>query len=162
MVFRVLKLFTVLHMTLAVTGLGAQEVTNASGGNASGSGGIVSYSVGQVAYTLKTATSGSVNEGAQQPYEISVLSGIKDAQFINLLVSAYPNPATDFLILRIENYDSQKLSYYLFDLNSRLLERKEITDKETRIDMSRYMSGSFILRLTDSNREIKTFKIIKY
>jgi len=43
-----LKLSAVLLLGLGLTGLQAQESVNATGGNASGSGGSVSYSVGQV------------------------------------------------------------------------------------------------------------------
>ncbi len=52
----------------------AQEVIPASGGNATGSGGSVSYSAGQVFYLTHEGTTGSVNEGAQQPYEISAIT----------------------------------------------------------------------------------------
>jgi hypothetical protein len=52
----------------------AQENVNASGSNASGSGGSASYSVGQVFYQIHSGSNGSVVEGVQQPYEISVIT----------------------------------------------------------------------------------------
>ena len=48
----------------------AQESANVSGGEATGSGGTVSYTIGQVAYTNHTGTNGNINQGVQQPYEI--------------------------------------------------------------------------------------------
>ena len=98
-----LKLSAVLLLGLGLTGLQAQQSINAAGGNATGSGGMVSYSVGQVAYKTHTGTSGSVSEGVQQPYEISVVTAIEKTKGINLSVTAYPNPTTDFLQLKIEN-----------------------------------------------------------
>ena len=79
-----LKLSTVLLLGLGLTGVQAQTSVNATGGDASGGGGSVSYSVGQVVYTTHTGTSGSVAEGVQQPYEISVVTGLEEAQSINL------------------------------------------------------------------------------
>jgi hypothetical protein len=84
MKYKKLILSALLLSGLGLTGLQAQEVIPAVGGNASGSGGSVSYSVGQVAYQTHTGTNGSVVEGVQQPYEISVLTAIEEAKNINL------------------------------------------------------------------------------
>jgi hypothetical protein len=43
-----------------------------AGGEATGSGGSVSYSVGQVVYTTNTGINGSVAQGVQQPYEFQM------------------------------------------------------------------------------------------
>ena len=96
-----LKLSAVLLLGLGLTGLQAQNAVPATGGNASGSGGTVAYSVGQVVYTTNTATNGSVAQGVQQPFEISVVTGLEEAKGINLALSAYPNPTTDFLNLKV-------------------------------------------------------------
>jgi opacity protein-like surface antigen len=95
-------------LAFSLSTVSAQTRVNATGGNASGSGGSASYSVGQVAYQTKTGSSGSVAEGVQQPYEISVVSGIEKAIGISLSVSAYPNPTTDFLQLKVESEKARK------------------------------------------------------
>jgi len=46
MKYKKLKLSAVLLLGLGLTGLQAQQSINAAGGNATGSGGMVSYSVG--------------------------------------------------------------------------------------------------------------------
>lgn len=46
----------------------AQQSSVSSGGNATGSGGSVSYSVGQVFFTTNTAASGTMSEGVQQVF----------------------------------------------------------------------------------------------
>jgi len=48
----------------------AQESTNASGGDAIGSGGSVGYSIGQLLYTTSTGSNGRVAQGVQHAYEI--------------------------------------------------------------------------------------------
>jgi hypothetical protein len=77
----------------------AQEVIPASGGNASGSSGSASYSIGQTSYTTNTGTNGTVAQGIQQPFEISVVTGINEVKGIVLQCSAYPNPVTNYVIL---------------------------------------------------------------
>jgi hypothetical protein len=143
-------------------GLQAQQVVTTSGGNASGSGGSVSYSVGQIVYTKNTGTNGSVAQGVQQPYEISVVTAIEEAKDISLEIMVYPNPATDYIKLIIKNYEVQNLKYQLYDSNARLLLSNKIVGNETNIVMSNLMSAIYFLKVTDNNKVIKTFKIVKY
>jgi hypothetical protein len=157
-----LKLSVLLLLGFVLGGLHAQEVIPASGGNASGSGGSVSYSVGQLVYTTNTGSNGySVAEGVQQPYEISVITGLEEAKGINLTCTAYPNPATDLLTLKVENYDYENLSYQLYDMNGNLFESKKLIDKKTSITMAKLVPGTYFLKVISNQKEAKTFKIIK-
>ena len=131
------------------------------GGTTSGSGGSVSYSVGQVVYTTNSSGFGSVSQGVQQPYEISVVTGLEEAKDIILSYSAYPNPVTDYLTLKIEDYEYEKLSYKLFDSNGKLLESTKVTGNETTILMTNLIPSVYFLKVVKGNIEIKTFKIIK-
>jgi len=141
----------------------AQNSIPTSGGNASGSGGSVSYSIGQVVYTTNTSiTYGSVAQGVQQPFEISVITGTEEAKDITLVCSVYPNPASDFLTLETENYDNKSLSYKLFDNNGKLLESNKVTSNETIILIANLLPNLYFLKVIDNGKEIKTFKIIKY
>ena len=140
----------------------AQTAILATGGNALGSGGSVSYSVGQVVYTTNTSTSnGSVAQGVQQPFEISVVTAIETAKEINLSVLAYPNPTTDFLQLKVENEKIKDLAYQLFDVNGKLIETKMIKSNETSISMKNLLAATYFIKVTQGNKEVKTFKIIK-
>jgi len=123
-----LKLSALLLLGFGLTGLQAQESVNATGGDTSGSGGSASYSVGQVVYTTNTGTTGSVAQGVQQPYEISVVTAIEEAKGINLSVSAYPNPTTDFLTLCIDEFEISNLLYQLYDMSGKLLQSEKITN----------------------------------
>ena len=160
--YKKLKLSTVLLISLGITGVQAQEAILATGGNASGSGGSVSYSVGQVVYGTNTGSSGSVAQGVQQPYEISVVSGIEQGKGINLICMAYPNPTTDLLTLKIENYNNKGLSYLLYNVNGRLMESKKLTGNKTTISMANLAPAAYFLKVLDNQKEVKTFKIIKH
>jgi len=156
-----LKLSIVLLLGLGLTGLQAQESVNATGSDASGSGGSVSYSVGQAAYQTHTATNGSVVQGVQQPYEISVVTGIEEAKGINLSVTVYPNPTTNYLQLRVESEKLKDLSYQLYDKNGKLLQNEKISGNQTSIDMSNLISATYFVKVNQGNKEVKIFKIIK-
>jgi hypothetical protein len=156
-----LKLSAVLLLGLGLTGLQAQESVNAIGGNASGSGGSASYSVGQVVYTTNTGTNGSVAQGVQQPYEISVVTAIEVAKGINLSITAYPNPTTDYLQLKVESETLKDLSFQLYDINGKLLQTKKLTGTKTQIKMSSYVPSTYFVKVIAGNQSIKEFKIIK-
>ncbi|MCX8055438.1 MAG: T9SS type A sorting domain-containing protein, partial [Ignavibacteria bacterium] len=156
------KIFFIISiLVLSLVELQAQESINAAGGNASGSGGSVSYSVGQVFYTTNSYANTSVAQGVQQPYEISVVSSVEEAKSITLSVSAYPNPATDYLQLQIEGEMIENLSYQLVDITGKLLQNQQILNNQTTIIISNYVSSTYFLKVFQGNKEIKTFKIIK-
>ncbi len=153
--------FLLLFITLITTKISAQESVNTSGGDTFGSGGSVSYSIGQIVYTTNTGSNGSVAQGVQQPYEISIVTSIDEANCITLSVLAYPNPTADNLTLEIKNFDYSDLSYHLFDINGRLLQSKKITESQTKITMGNLVTATYFVKVMQANREIKIFKIIK-
>ncbi|PKP01227.1 MAG: hypothetical protein CVU11_15825 [Bacteroidetes bacterium HGW-Bacteroidetes-6] len=157
-----LKLNTVLLLGIGLTGLQAQTSVNATGGNASGGGGSASYSVGQVVYTTNTGTSGSVAEGVQQPYEISVVTGLEEATGISLTILAYPNPTTDYLTLKVDAELSRSMNFQLYDMNGKLLQSEKLNGTETQINMSNYIPSTYSVRVISESKSVKEFKIIKH
>ncbi|MBN2729529.1 MAG: T9SS type A sorting domain-containing protein [Bacteroidales bacterium] len=151
----------IIFLGLGLSGLQAQTSINATGGNTSGSGGSASYSVGQLVYQTHTGTNGSVAEGVQQPYEISVVTGLEEAKGINLSISAYPNPTTDFLELKVESEKLEDFSYQLYDMSGKLLQSAKITGPQTIIVMSNFVPATYFLKVIEGEKEVKTFKIIK-
>lgn len=160
------KRILLIVMCLSVGGLTAlnAQVLHAgvatAGGNATGTGGSASYSVGQLVYTTATGATGSVAQGVQQPYEINVISGIEDIYGIDLLM-AYPNPAVNFLTLKIENNELSSFSYQLYNISGSMIRNAKVTSIETTISMSDLTPSTYFLRILVDNKEVKTFKIIK-
>ena len=158
---RLVFTFILFAFAFMLSPANAQNVILTTGGEASGSGGTVSYSVGQVSYAIHTGTGGSVSEGVQQPYETYEETGIDEAFGIELLVTAYPNPTRDVLTLKVESYEIENLHYQLFDMNARLVESNKITGIETGINMANLAPSTYFLKVIDGKKEVKTFKIIK-
>jgi hypothetical protein len=144
-----------------ITSVNAQQLTTSSGGDASGSGGTVAFSIGQLVYKTNTSSLGSVAQGVEQPYEISIVSGIENKNKVNLNLVAYPNPTADVLTLLIENSDLTMLNFHLFDVNGKIIETKNITKNKETIKMENLPNSTYFLKLFNNKVEIKTFKIIK-
>ncbi len=159
-----MKLYIVLIVIFSLgSGLAtlAQSTISATGGNSEGSGGTLSYTVGQVFYQFNTAGNGSEAQGVQQAYEISVTTAIEGTDAITLEIIVYPNPVSDLLKLKVESYETTNLSFKLYNTIGTLLENRKIERNETDIVMRNLAPGIYFLTVTNNRRELKTFKIIK-
>lgn len=140
----------------------AQESILTASGNATGSGGEASYSVGQVAFKTVESAGGTITEGVQQPYEILFMTGIEDDRSISLDCFVYPNPATSAVKLRIDRPSPEKYSYHLKNSNGQIVSEMQIETRETVIPLSGLPAGTYILTLLDDNKNVTTWKVIKY
>ena len=149
-----------LFLVWGMSGAMGQNNTLAAGGDAEGSGGSLSYSVGQVDYIEATGSGGTANQGVQQPFEIFVL-GDDVRPDIQLEMVVYPNPTIDQVTLRIGNFNSPDMTYQLYDINGRLLKRNAILNSETLISFEDLSSAIYLLQVMDHSSLIKSFRIIK-
>ncbi|MFT6441482.1 MAG: hypothetical protein ACJASQ_004281 [Crocinitomicaceae bacterium] len=138
--------------------LHAQDSPTATGGEATGAGGTASYSVGQVVYTTVIGTNGSIAQGVQQPYEISTTVGVNEMS-INLELSVYPNPTTNYLTLKVE--DNSDLNFQLIGLQGTVIENNKVNSNTTTINVENLPTATYFLKVTKNNQIVKTFKIIK-
>lgn len=144
-----------------VPGAMAQKAVLCTGKDATGSGGSVSYSIGQTVYTTELASGFSVTAGVQQPFEISTVTGIKEASGISLECIVFPNPTADLLHLKIESNRPVGLTYQLLDTFGKSTSIQPVHSSNTDIHMSAYPSGVYFLRVSSGQKDLKTFKIIK-
>ena len=96
----ILKIFGFLFLSHAFFSLGlpinsyAQVSTHSAGGDISGSGGSVAYSVGQVVYTTHVGFLGMEAQGVQQRYEIAKVSRALEIAIIQTPWSKIPSLPT--------------------------------------------------------------------
>lgn len=136
----------------------SQEATLTAGGEASGSGGTVSYSIGQTIIESASGNNGMLSSGVQQAIEVMIETGFEDVAGIDLTV--FPNPTTDDVVLAVEN--SESLSYQLFNLKGELLKESDLVGGQTNISLSETPAGAYLLKVINNDQEVKVFKIIKH
>jgi hypothetical protein len=140
----------------------AQETISTTGGTAKGSGGTATFTIGQPFYQTHQGEGGSIAEGVQQPYEIYLETAVNDLIFLSM--SAFPNPVADRLTLRIDepgDLSAAGYQFQLFDNLGRLLIHDRIINQQTYIDMSSFDPAVYIIRVSDSKRDVATFRVIK-
>jgi uncharacterized membrane protein len=145
-------------LTLSVK---SQQSINSSGGNALGSNGTASFSVGQIDYTSEKSSSGSFSLGVQQTFEIEIIDGVEDV--INSLINfnVFPNPTTESINLKIETKNSQIFQANLYDSNGKLLENVNVINNQSQISMQNLPPAVYFLKVSKNNEIVKSFKIIK-
>ena len=96
----------------------------------------------------------------QQPIEIYTL-GVDDFVNISLIMKAYPNPTQGDLTLEITDLKLENLTFQLIDLQGRSIENRKIANTNETIKMENLPSATYFLKVTNNNKEVKSFKIIK-
>lgn len=131
----------------------AQFATLAGGGEGSGPGGTVSFSVGQLVVESTEDSEGSISPGVQQTYESNEV-------FINEVylntVKVFPNPTTHFIELSFDTPFNGSLIVY--DLNARVVLEQRVNELTTVIDAQSWSAGTYMIQLFD---EVGTFSIQK-
>ena len=145
--------YTLLLSFLCLPAL-AQINVNASSGNIRSQFGSISYSVGNVFYTIKGSSSTQA-EGIQYNYLINPLNTVSKLRIIS-----YPNPTSDSIYFLVENLNYLDLFYILYDLSGKVISTGEIK-YNTFISMKDLSAQIYILRCFRGISEENSFKITK-
>jgi hypothetical protein len=152
-----------IFLLVSLSDASGQSAALSSGGDASGSGGTVAYSVGQAAYTHFSGESGNINLGVQQPYQV-IMVGTSEPE-VNITARIFPNPVQAAVHLELEFINPlakhDLLSYGLYDATGKLLISHPVTAELTLIPMDQLTDQYYFLRVMQSTNTITTFKIFK-
>lgn len=151
-----MKHFFLFFLISASCSYYAQQNTVSAGGDASGSGGTVSFSVGQIDYINSSSVTGELNQGVQQPYELFLVSLDES---ITETISIHPNPFSNQIILNVS--EGKDLSYKLIDASGRLVIKGQCKGPQTTVDVSPLPSGTYQMVLFNVDQQILVYKLIK-
>lgn len=154
-----IQCFFLILLTAPIILLKAQSAVLATGANATGSNGSVSYSVGLPAYIVK-GSNNEIMEGLQHAYEIITLA-TNETSTTEEGILLYPNPFKDFLYLDFTTNNFKGSEYQLFDAQGKLIKRDKITQSKSEFNFSSLPSAMYIIRIIQNGENLKSFKIIK-
>jgi hypothetical protein len=136
----------------------AQEVISSSGSSFSNSTNQLNWTLGEPITETFVAGQSTLTQGFQQS-KLTVTAIDQISENLSGL-KVYPNPVSNELTIEVAEIGKFNLSF--FDLNGKLLIKKEIEKTVETIDMLNYSSGSYFLTVySDKNRPLQTFKVIK-
>lgn len=137
----------------------AQSNTVASGGEASGSGGTVSYTVGQIDYSSQSGSSGTIHQGVQQPLEFFNLSVSEN--HLDFAVLLFPNPVVAELHVNLSGVNLDLLQYNLTDAAGKLIFSQKIEKEQIDINMSELSRANYFLNFVQNGKIVSSYQIIK-
>jgi hypothetical protein len=140
--------------------LEAQKGPVSTGGAATGATGTLHYSIGQIDYITATGHNGTLTQGIQQPFTINVVTGIAETG-ITLCCSIYPNPAAEYIVLKVLDPEISGMTYALYDGQGKLLAQQKLNTAETFISLSGLPNATYLITILNSTRPLKSFHIIK-
>lgn len=152
-----LLLFLISHLFFG--NLFAQRNTVSTGGDASGSGGTVSYSVGQIDYSSTSGSSGTIHQGVQQPLEFFNLS-IKENSF-DFAVLIYPNPVVAELHVDLAGISLDFLSFNLTDASGKMIENQAILHEKFTLNMTELSRANYFLNFIKNGKVVGSYQLIK-
>ncbi len=135
-----------------------QTVISANGGTATAAGTQVSWTIGEPVVATVSDSKNTLTQGFQQS-KLTV-TAIDETQVAGLEIKVYPNPTSNYVTVHF-NKTPENPGYLLFDLSGKLLKQKKIASTDTKIDMTVYTDGSYILKLSSGQQPLQSFKIIK-
>jgi PKD repeat protein len=110
---------------------------------------------GTTYYASQTVT------GCESPTRLAVtmtLGGcLGNEEFVVNVIKLYPNPVVDFVTI---SSTEMMTNLEVVNILGQIVFSKSVNENETTIDMSRYSSGSYIIRVL-VNDKVKIFKVIK-
>jgi len=151
-------LYVFLFM-LSCTVVHAQQVVATAGATSQTASGGISYTIGEIVTETIAASGTTLTQGFQQTK--LVITAINVVADLGYTIEAFPNPATDFVKLNVSTHKVEGFRYVLYDISGKVMDEKMIESKETTINFSEVICASYILKVFDGQKEVKSFKIIK-
>lgn len=139
-----------------------QSSINTDGTVIYGNGGNISYSLGQFADGFYSDKLHSINQGVQQPFEITIndVRPVPGSSDINIF--AFPNPTSGKIIIESKGTASLLSKYLLSDELGNKMESGEIHKNTLEIDISHYNSNIFFLIIESNGQPVRIIKLIKH
>jgi hypothetical protein len=154
-----LKFALVVFNIIFFTHVFSQNGLVTAGGEATGSGGSLSSSIGQVFYTSNESNNGIVSQGVQQAYEINPV-GIDETTIERFAV--FPNPTVNKLIIKCIFQNGETINFQLIDNKGKVLQAGNLLDGETELDFSVLASSVYFITLLNKESMISHhYKVIK-
>lgn len=158
-----IKYLSILFLILAQTA-NSQNSLTATGAEAIVSRGPSTHTTGQITYKDQIQKPSSTLGDVQYVYEIYSL--ILDENKTNFDAKLFPNTTSSYLLLELNNYKNDNLSYQISDAHGKVLDKANIkratlSSNKTQINVILLPISSFVLSIFEDDKKVESFNIIK-
>ncbi len=139
--------------------LKAQEAVVSGGGYYEAAGGSISWTLGEPVIETFEAEGITLTQGFQQ--SALIITSVEEHPELVFFISVFPNPAKEYLNIKIGAEDFDGIWYELYDLKGMKLEQKRIDSNIAHVSLRELNPSVYFLRIIQNNKVLKTFKVIK-
>lgn len=155
-----LKLSILSIVMFLITGtLPAQQVIATSGGAGQNASGSITYTLGEVVIETYNGTDKKLTQGFQQSRLI--ITAVSEIKGLSYTVTAYPNPTTNFIKIKLEKDFPEIIDYLLMDINGKVITSGKIENGETDISFESHVVGTYFVKMIQDKKEVKSIKVVK-
>ena len=137
----------------------AQSGITAAGGDATGEGGTLSYSLGQVAYTTIQANNGLISQGVQQSFEIIPLFTVQSDD--DLFATLYPNPSANHVTVAWNRPIQEQMAVKVISATGQEMYQSTLTNQFSQLPLDALAAGVYFIYVRQDESLIQLFKFIK-
>lgn len=157
---RIITFFSAIGFSvLFIHIVNGQQVITSTGGTTQNGNGTLSYSLGELVTETHVTGKIAVTQGFHQT-EITVIP-VNEIPELEYSMVVFPNPAHDYVVVKIENGDPQNISYFIYAMNGTTIQNGSITGSHTELNFSSFAEGTYLLELCQDGEKIKTVQIVK-
>ncbi len=154
-----MKILLSLLIGLWATGLCAQQSLSVAGFSHSNSSGMLSWNIGELMTETMESNGLVLTQGLYQT-RLEVTTSTEQS-FTLYDITAFPNPAQDFIHIVVNYPDLQGMYYSLYNNKGVLLKEGDITNSITKVDLEHFPPSVYFIQVKDKMKMLQTFKIIK-
>jgi membrane-bound inhibitor of C-type lysozyme len=155
--------FTIFIILIALSiQVNAQlQVIASSGGHEESSESSIAWTLGEVVIAAHTKSGVMLTQGFHQS-NLEITTAVDESHSLDIQVKAYPNPVQNKLTVEVDNNEAMDLSLQLFDINGRLLLKRQLNNSRQNLNLEKYAQGQYILWIRSDKGLIKSFNIVKH
>lgn len=137
----------------------AQEIITPGGDYFSNSNSSMSSTIGEPISETFAGSENLITQGFQQS-KLTIIA-IRELPGLSRTITAFPNPAKEYVKIKTDNLEKEKLWIELYDNSGKLLQKKQFDGSETEISFSSLKPATYHIKVISGKKEVKIFKIVK-
>jgi hypothetical protein len=157
------RLIFTVGLGLAVFTANAQttspELVSSAGDSFNNTSYQLDWSIGELQTETYAGSQNTLTQGFHQGTYI--ITGIDENPLLKFSVTAFPNPASEFIMLKVKSEKFNEMQYTITDLSGKVLQTGKLLNETKQINFANYAVGTYFISVSQNDRRVQSFQVIK-
>mgnify|MGYP001296047855 CR=1 FL=1 len=119
------------------------------------------WTIGELQTETYEGNAITLTQGFQQADYKKTVTKIENTDINPIYISVFPNPTTDYTLIKIENMELNCFKLCITDILGKALYNSDLRGSSTQINLTNYKKGVYMVVIKQNNKIVKTLKIIR-